>query len=145
MLASKRGYIWSRTTPLLGNTLFTGYGPDTFALFFPQHDVIGKIKYFNSPAILVDKAHNFYLQIWTNTGFISLLALIILFLIYLSRNIFYFFNINFSNFYSQIGIAFLGATLAYFTAALFNDSVISVAPVFWTILGLGVAIELKRY
>lgn len=142
--ASKRGYIWSRTIPLLDNVLFTGYGPDTFALFFPQHDVIGKIKNFNNPAILVDKAHNLYLQIWFNTGLISLLAVINLFVFYFLRNFINYFKFKCIKYYSQIGIAFFAAFIAYTTAALFNDSVISVAPVFWMILGLGIAVEVKK-
>jgi len=39
-----RGYIWSRSLPLLRNTILVGYGPDTFAMNFPQHDIAGKVK-----------------------------------------------------------------------------------------------------
>lgn len=143
-LASKRGYIWSRTFPLLDESLLTGYGPDTFAMFFPQHDVIGKIKYFNNSAILIDKAHNLYLQTWFNTGLISLISVIILFAVYFLRNIINYFKIRFRDYYSQIGLSFFAAFAAYAVAALFNDSVISVAPVFWTIVGLGISVELKN-
>ena len=41
--ASSRGYIWSRTIPLLKETLFIGTGADTFVIAFPQDDYIGKI------------------------------------------------------------------------------------------------------
>jgi O-antigen ligase len=40
-LGSGRGYIWSRTIPLLKETVFLGHGPDTFAIYFPQYDYIG--------------------------------------------------------------------------------------------------------
>ena len=37
-LSSSRGYIWSRTIPLLDECLITGYEPDTFVFIFPQND-----------------------------------------------------------------------------------------------------------
>jgi hypothetical protein len=143
MLASKRGYIWSRTLPLMKEAIFTGYGPDTFAIFFPQHDVVGKFKYFNNPKIIVDKPHNLYLQIAFNTGLISLLAVILLFGRFFFKNFRKYFNYHFSDYYSRTGLAFLAAFTAYSVAAFFNDSVVSVAPVFWIILGLGIAVEIK--
>jgi O-antigen ligase len=145
MLASKRGYIWSRTIPLLlDEALITGYGPDTFAMFFPQEDAVGKFKFMQSAKIIVDKPHNIYLQIWFNTGLVSLIAVTVLFLIYIFRNLFYFYRDNYRGYFDQIGIGIFGSFIAYLTAGLFNDSVISVAPVFWTILGLGIAVEINR-
>ena len=38
-LGSSRAYIWSRTLPLLKDTIFIGHGPDTYAMYFPQDDV----------------------------------------------------------------------------------------------------------
>jgi O-antigen ligase len=144
MFASKRGYIWSRTIPLLDEAVLTGYGPDTFAIFFPQEDVLGKFKYYGTAKKIVDKPHNFYLQIWVNTGLISLIAVITLFVGYFLRNFINYFSNNLKNYYSQVGLAFFAAFAAYAAAAFFNDSVLSVAPVFWTILGLGIAVEFKK-
>ena len=60
-LGSSRGYIWSRTLPLLGNCLFTGFGPDTFTYNFPQNDVLAKYysyEQFNEGFyVTVDKPH----------------------------------------------------------------------------------------
>jgi hypothetical protein len=143
MLASKRGYIWSRTLPLIKEKPILGYGPDTFAIFFPQHDVVGKFKYFNRSKIIVDKPHNLYLQIGFNTGLISLAAVLILFGSYFLRNLKLYLTCKFDNYYTEIGLAFLAAFIAYAAAGFFNDSVVSVAPVFWIILGLAVAVELR--
>jgi len=143
MLASKRGYIWSRTIPLLDDVLLTGYGPDTFAIFFPQEDVLGKLKYFNLAKKIVDKPHNMYLQIWVNTGLISLIAVITLFIVYFIKNSFKYYKVKFNTYYYKIGIGLFVAFFAYLVAALFNDSNISVAPVFWTILSLGITAQLK--
>ena len=143
MLASKRGYIWSRTLPLIIEKPLLGYGPDTYAIFFPQHDVVGKFKYFNRSKIIVDKPHNMYLQIGFNTGLISLAAVLILFGSYFMRNLKLYFTSKFDNYYTEIGLAFLAAFTAYAVAGFFNDSVVSVAQVFWIILGLAVAVELR--
>ncbi|MFW6273901.1 MAG: O-antigen ligase family protein [Halanaerobium sp.] len=145
MLASKRGYIWSRTIPLLDDALLTGYGPDTFAMFFPQEDALGKLRYYNTAKKIVDKPHNIYLQFWVNTGLLSLTAVVILFAVYFLRNFKYYLKINFNDYFSRIGLGLFAAFTAYAAAGFFNDSVISVAPVFWLILGLGAAVEFNRY
>jgi O-antigen ligase len=143
MLASKRGYIWSRTLPLIKDKPLLGYGPDTYAIFFPQHDVVGKFKFFNRSKIIVDKPHNIYLQIGFNTGLVSLAAVLILFGSYFLRNLKLYLTSKFDNYYTEIGLALLAAFTAYAVAGFFNDSVVSVAPVFWIILGLAIAVELR--
>ena len=82
-LGSSRGYIWSRSLPLLKNTLFLGFGPDTFPVYFPQHDYFAKMIFLGNPYNIVDKPHNVYLQTAINTGLISLIALLAMFGIYL--------------------------------------------------------------
>ncbi|WDC83214.1 O-antigen ligase family protein [Caloramator sp. mosi_1] len=82
-LGSGRVYIWSRSIPLLKKTLFIGYGPDTYALYFPQHDYIGKFLFLNTPNILVDKPHNMYLQNAINIGIVGTLAFILFIIGYL--------------------------------------------------------------
>jgi len=143
MLASKRGYIWSRTTPLLDEALITGYGPDTFAIFFPQEDVLGKFKYFNNPKIIVDKPHHMYLQIWVNTGLISLIAVITLFSVYFISNFAKYYKVKYHTYYSKLGTGLFATFSAYAAAGFFNDSIISVALVFWMILALGITVQLK--
>lgn len=142
-LASGRGYIWSRSLPLLKDTMITGYGPDTYAIYFPQDDVIGKFKAFRNTARIVDKPHNMYLQIAINTGVISLIAVVILFLVYFWRNLKIFWRSNYRNWYERAGVGVFSSFLAYAVAGFFNDSVISVAPVFWILLGMGIMIELE--
>ena len=40
-MGSARIYNWSRTIPLLKDTLLVGFGPDTFSKVFPQNDFFG--------------------------------------------------------------------------------------------------------
>lgn len=136
-LGSARGYIWSRSLPLLKKAIFYGYGPDTFVIEFPQEDYIGKIRAYGSPHILVDKPHNMYMQIALSTGVLSLLSVIVLFGFYTIQSLkLYIKNMN-SSFASISGIGIFLGICGYLGAAFFNDSLVAVAPVFWVLLGLG--------
>ena len=142
---SNRGYIWSRTIPLLRNTILLGNGPDTFAIYFPQYDFLGKLKFYQTGGIYVDKAHNMYLQTALNTGILSLVALLTLFALYFISSIkLYMKEVTYKyDFLPVAGVACFAAFCAYAAAAFFNDSVVSVAPVFWILFGLGIGINSK--
>lgn len=138
--ASKRGYIWSRSLPLLRQTLFLGFGPDTYAIYFPQHDYIGTNNFMgNNMHILVDKPHNLYLQTAINTGVLSLIALLVLFGMYAWHSFRLYIVQKHTGFYAAVGLGCFAAVISYLVAGLANDSVVSVAPVFWVILGLGIS------
>lgn len=140
LLGSSRGYIWSRSIPLLKHTLFVGYGPDTFAIYFPQNDFIGKFyAYSGDMWQIVDKPHDLYLQVGLNTGIISLLALLSLFIAYIVRSAKLYIKNDYDDFISRAGVAIFVAVCGYLGAAFFNDSIVSVAPVFWILLGLGIS------
>lgn len=74
LIGSMRGYIWSRTIPILPDYLVLGAGPDCFLYEFPQDDIWGKLYAYGTGSIVVDKPHNLYLQIFVNEGGIALLA-----------------------------------------------------------------------
>ncbi|MCL2232197.1 MAG: O-antigen ligase family protein, partial [Treponema sp.] len=74
-----RGYIWSRSFPLMPSRTFIGSGPDTFAAAFPQQDMVGKQRFFRNPYIIIDLSHNWFIRTWITTGGISALALFALF------------------------------------------------------------------
>jgi len=136
--ASGRGFIWSRSIPLLWDYFFRGAGVDSFALVFPNHDFIGKYLAYGTGNIFVDKAHNFYLQTAINTGFFSLLALLAVFAIYFWRTFSVLFS-RYENDYKTLGLRFgiMLSVVAYLITMIANDSTPSVSPVFWGLLGLG--------
>lgn len=138
--ASGRGYIWSRTIPLIKNTVLLGHGPDTFPFYFPQYDYIGKLKMADG-AIFVDKAHSIYLQTALNTGVLSLLAIVTLFALYFASSIKIYIKEEHNSIFSVAGLACFAAFCSYIVVGIFNDSVISVAPVFWVLLGLGIGMN----
>lgn len=135
-IATGRGYIWSRTIPLLKDTIFLGTGPDTFVLHFPQTDYAGKVNNgFGSENIA--KPHNLYMQIGVQTGVISLIAFLTLYFIYFVSSVKLLWKSDFESFIEKISAFILIGTLSYMISGLINDSCISVAPFFWILLGLG--------
>jgi hypothetical protein len=143
-IGSSRGYIWSRTIPLILKKPILGYGPDTFAVYFPQYDYMGKYNNYEGRMWeLVDKPHNLYLQIAFSTGIPSLIAFLVFIGMYFISSIKVYFNNNYDDISSIIGVGIFVAIVSYLVAGILNDSVVSVAPVFWVLLGLGININLK--
>lgn len=71
---SSRLHIWQKTLPLILQRPIWGSGPDTFALVYPQNDVVNNIRFLSRPYLLVTKAHNTYLNMAVNLGLLGLIA-----------------------------------------------------------------------
>ncbi|KPU44958.1 O-antigen ligase [Oxobacter pfennigii] len=129
-VGSQRIFIWTRTFEYIFDKPLLGNGPDTFnKVFFMTPDEAKY--YFGSPLIYVDKAHNEYLQIAVTMGFPALFA----YLWFLALIIYKSFKAlkRHKNIYL---VCLLSAVISYLIQAFFNISVVSVAPVFWSVLGL---------
>lgn len=139
--ASSRGYIWSRSIPLLFDQLLLGEGPGMYAISFPQHDYIGKINGLSTYSIIVDKPHNLYLQIGIETGLLSLLAFTGLFIMYTVDTLKLFLMKKIYTFRDFLGIGMFVSVISYLAAGMFNDQIVSVAPLFYVMAGLGFAVN----
>jgi hypothetical protein len=138
--ASSRGYIWSRSLPLVKDTILLGHGPDTFAIYFPQNDLLGKLEYLDTPYLVVDKPHNMFLQIAINTGVVSLLAFLVFILWYIINSFrLYFKPKKDDSFYYMAGSACVLSVIGFLVAGLANDSNATISPIFWLLLGIGLA------
>ena len=126
---------------MIKDTLILGNGPDTFTVYFPQNDLVGKLKNFGKTTIIVDKPHNYYLQLAVDTGVLSLIAMLTLFGMYIISSLRLYIKNDSKDFTTQVGIMIFAAVCGYLIAAFFNDSVVSVAPVFWVLLGTGLSIN----
>lgn len=135
---SNRGYIWSRSIPMIKDTIILGHGPDTFEMYFPQNDYVAKMRYMESIYTVVDKPHNLYLQIAINTGVISLIAFLVFVAWYFMYSLKLYFKGIFNEYFAA-GVACLAAVASFLVSSLANDSTISVSLAFWTILGVGIA------
>lgn len=140
-LGSARGYIWSRSLPMLLEHIIVGSGPDTYFAEFPQGDYLAKLYAYDTVQMLVDKPHNLYLQIGIQQGGISLVAFLVLIGAYLVES-FRLYALR-KNYTTQdiTGAALALAIIGYLGAGFFNDSIVSVAPIFWALLGVGIAIN----
>ena len=144
-LAANRGYIWGRTIPLLYSYLYKGAGADNYPYAFPQDDFIGKLNanWDWDANLVIDKPHNLYLQVAINTGLFSLLALLVALGIYFINSLKLYSKMIYNSFEKYLGASCLISVIGYLVSGMFNDSVISVAPIFWIILGLGISINLR--
>lgn len=142
---SNRGYIWSRSIPLLKDNIIIGKGPDTFALYFPQEDYVGKLIGFGRTNVLVDKPHNLYLQMGINTGILSMLAIISIFIMYMydSIKILFIKGRKIEDEYKIFGKGIFFTFISFLITSLTNDSTLYVSPIFWTLLGIGVNSNFK--
>lgn len=143
-LFSGRGYLWSRTIPLLKNPKYflLGSGPDTFTVAYPQDDYIG-MEMNGYKGSIVTKPHNLYLQIAVQTGIPSLIAFLMLCFWYIGQSFRLYWKREFESYYEQVGVGIVLAVIGYLIAGISNDSTVCVAPVFWVLLGIGFAINKK--
>ena len=141
-IASARGYIWSRTLPLLKRYTLLGSGPDTYTMAFPQNDYLG---FYNHgyETQLITKPHSLYFQIAVQTGLLSLIAFLAFYGIYFVTSIRLYLRGRFNSYYAQVGVAIFVGTFAYMITGLTNDSSITTAPVFWCLMGLGLVVNEK--
>uniref|UniRef100_UPI003FF0EA84 O-antigen ligase family protein n=1 Tax=Agathobacter sp. TaxID=2021311 RepID=UPI003FF0EA84 len=137
---SFRGHIWNTTIPVLGKHVFVGSGANTYLLERPQNDYFGQayIYGFNNYDV---KAHCLYLQQWVETGLFGTLALIGFLLWYIIRSVRIYRRVDLHEHLSWVGFGLFAAVLVYVIAAVANDSNVCTAPVFWGMLGLGMAVN----
>ena len=144
-ILSGRGYIWGRTIPLLTGTVLWGSGPDTLIMKFPQTDYVMKANTALSMyQQLPTKAHSMYLQSALQTGILSVICLLIFFLHYMVmalRNRKTETNKEKSIFRTGILLSVMGFLIMGIT----NDSNLAVSPMFWCILGMGIAMETETF
>jgi len=135
---SNRGYIWSRTLPLLPRRTVIGSGPDTFTNVFPQHEIVAKQRFFQNPYILVDKAHNLFLQTWITTGGISAIVLFSLFGYYLFTTFMSLVKSKNEQLFSfGLRLGLLTGISAFVMSSMATDSTIGSTGVFFVLLGVG--------
>jgi len=142
---SSRGFIWSRTFPLMPARTIIGGGPDTYTMIFPQNDILGKASFIHEgPYTPVDKAHNIYMQTWITTGGISALALIFLFGYYLFTTFIALVRSRIEEGAYLFGLQFglLVGISAFCVSAFATDSTIGSSGVFYLLLGLGYGVNM---
>lgn len=113
-----RSYVWRESLPLLRDTLVVGEGLATFPIYFKQFQPAAVKLGFEG--VLVDRPHNMYINIWQNTGFLSLVTLATLAIRTLLRA---------TDRSLSMGV------LGFLISGFFTDSVLCVTPYFLIFLG----------
>jgi O-antigen ligase len=143
---SGRGYIWSRSFPLIKDTIFIGHGADTYCIYFPHNDYVGKHNAGWGINMIVDKPHNMYLHAAIGTGVISLIAMLVLFVLYVIQSFKLYWREEFDSFAAFAGAGIFFGITGFLVSGFVDDSTVSVMPMFYALLGTGIAINiiLKR-
>lgn len=135
--ANNRGYVWSRTIPLLKDRIWIGSGAGSFSKEFPQGDVLAKWYVYGTPNVTIDKANSWYLQTGVEQGLLALLLCIIVFLFYFVESVtLYIFRKEY-NITETFGLAIFIGLVGYSADTFFVSTSISVAPLFWCLFGFG--------
>ncbi|MFM7668433.1 MAG: O-antigen ligase family protein, partial [Bacteroidota bacterium] len=125
---SGRLKIWEITWGVIKDHPFLGTGPENLKPVLKTEYKKELNAYYRMKGVTIDKAHNEYLHIAVVTGIPSLL-------IYMSVLVYVFWknipSIKFNKVKLILGLTVLG----YLIQAFSNISVISVAPLFWILLG----------
>lgn len=124
-LFSGRGYIWSRALALVPEHPWFGSGPGSFALVFPNSDLIGKQRYlFGADE---DKGHGVWLHFLVQMGIIGTLLFFSPFIYVMAT--------AYTRYDASLAPAVLGIA-AYAIGSLTNDSTVGVTPAFCVLVGL---------
>ncbi len=142
---TSRGRIWDTTIPMLKDYIVKGAGADTFAFVFPQNDYVTfyNMQVSNSQTTVTDKAHNLYMQYWVNTGLISLLAWLTMVGYYLVGAVKQFRKRGFVDFCDFVNGGIFCGICGFLAVAFFNDGSVNTMPMFYTMLGTGLAINMR--
>ena len=148
-LFTGRGYAWINTIPLLKNTIILGHGAGTYPFYFQQNDYVGLINTHGSTRFVIDKPHNMYLQTAIEEGCIAMIAIIILMVLVIvnymknmslvNTALFDEQNKKDNNYLSEIASASIISIAVFIIYSLFNDSMVTVNPIFWLFLGINVS------
>lgn len=139
-IANRRGFIWSRTIPLMKDYWFTGIGPNAFIIAFPNHDFVGS-KRVGGNTTLVDKPHNAFLQTYIQTGGISAIAYAGLWILYMIGGIRIYWRKKHYRNIDKMGIGLLTGIFAFAIAGITNDTIIGTQNIYWILLGTGYAVN----
>lgn len=139
--------IWKRVILAIKNNPVLGVGPDSLKMEFKdtRYHLEGNLDVLS--CVIVDKAHCEYLHIAVTTGILSMIIYLILIVLIckrLKKIVVYINNENQKNKDNLfITMTFIGIT-SYLAQAVGNISVVQVAPIFWSILGIGAGITLNK-
>lgn len=134
--ATGRGYTWSQSLPVLAHCLLLGNGNGTFSFYFVQNEIVGLLNTHGSCKYVVDRPHNWYIQVAVSSGLPALLLMLAAFIFYIIRFLKSFFVKK--SISSSYLIGLFAGLLSFMAFGMINDSFITLFPLFWICFGVGV-------
>lgn len=134
---AERLWIWYNTLLVIAKRPLIGWGPDTLSFVFPYKPEERYLEFVRRWGRfgIVDRAHNDFLQVAASTGLLGLGAYLWILWRFFSASIGTIRRVP----WSETHIVLIGAASAavgYLITLQFHFSVIDVAPVFWSMVGL---------
>ncbi|HWI54717.1 MAG TPA: O-antigen ligase family protein, partial [Desulfobacteria bacterium] len=136
-----RFYIWRKTIELVKKRPIMGYGLDTLAYYFPQHDK-EKITQDLGRDDMTQKPHNLFLGIAFGSGLLALGAFVLLLVRHLIANVRLFWGPVTGQ--SSMLYSLFAAWVAFLLQGMFNDFTIATSVIFWILFGVGVSLRKKQ-
>jgi len=140
-----RGYLWVQSLPLLWESMLIGGGNGTFAFRFRQNEIVGLLNTHGSCKYVIDRPHNWYLQIALSDGVTALICVLALFVWYI---ITFFKSLgagkkekSTGNSLNQADVFDIGlffGLVGFMLCGMINDSCVTVNPWFWLLFGCAV-------
>ena len=133
------------------DSLLIGGGNGTFAFRFKQNEIVGLLNTHGSCKYVMDRPHNWYLQIACSAGIPALICVLALFIWYLVTFIkHYRVKLNLVgnkqgssvaeiNGISVMDIGLFAGIIGFLLCGMINDSCVTVNPWFWMLFGTAVA------
>lgn len=134
-----RLFLWQESLKLIAEKPFLGHGADTIYYYFPNNSMA---VYQNTGTTqgVVTKAHNFYVNTAFNFGIPVLIIMLLTIGCVFIRISLLLIKRGISNSTGINMLAFLVLLAGLLIQWIVNDSVIGVAVIFWSILGISIAL-----
>ena len=132
-----RFFIWGSTISILDDCLLIGKGSGNFVTVFPQYDYASLLEVYETPAMVVNKPHNWYLGVAVDSGVVSLLVLLVLLGAFLVKGFKTVILHPADDRFKHLRIGTYVSVIAFMIVGIVNDSYVCVSPVFWFIFGVG--------
>ncbi len=139
-----RGQIWNRALPRILKHIIIGAGANCFGWDCSQTDYV--FDKYNGMELLYDvKAHNYYINTAIEEGALGFGCIMVFLLIYLISSIKIYWEFSLKRLKNDrlfaVGCACMIACIWYLINGFANDSYIGIAPIFWGMTGMGMAIN----
>ena len=127
-----RGYIWVQSLPVMKDSLLLGKGCGNFVFNFRQNELVGLLNTHGSMKYVIDRPHNWYLQVFVSNGLPFLICMLVLFAIIVIKGI----RLAIRKEAGAFELGLWAGVLTFMITGLINDSCVTVNPLFWLVLGL---------